>query len=193
MDQLFLLFDRITRLSPELRNYIRSVLVKKIVKKKEIILQEGQVPKYIYFIEKGAVRSFRHKKGRERTSWIMKDGDLFVSVGGFFSQTPTGETIEALEDCVLYGITYEQLNRAYREFPEFNLHGRIILQHYYEMSDKRTEMREQPAFDRFEFLMTYQPDLVGRIPEKLLASYLGMAPETFSVQKSKFAKKNKKK
>lgn len=186
MDQLFLFFDSIRPLSPGLRAYIQSVLVRKAVKRKEIILQEGQTAKYIYFIERGVVRSFRYKRNGEKTSWIMKEGDLFVSVGSFFSQTPSSEIIEALEDCVLYCISYEQLEKAYEMFPEFNLHGRVILQYYYQLSEKRNEMREQPTIDRVEFLMTDQPDLVGRISDKILASYLVMAPETFSSKKSKY-------
>ncbi|MBN9385991.1 MAG: Crp/Fnr family transcriptional regulator [Chitinophagaceae bacterium] len=193
MDQLFLLFDRIRPLSPELKTYIRSHLVRKVVKKGEIILREGQVARNIYFIEQGTVRSFRYKKGKERTAWIMKEGDLFVSVGGFFSQTPAGENIEALEDCILHYITFEQLEKAYDDYPEFDRHGRKILTYYYELAEKRNEMREFSAMGKFEFLMKYQPELIGRVRQKTLASYLGMAPETFSVQKSKFANKMMKK
>jgi len=192
MEQLFLLFDRIEQLSPGLKAYLQGILERKVVKKKEIILREGQIAGYIYFIEKGCVRSVRYKKGKERTAWIMKEGDVFVSVRSFFSQRRASETIEALEDCVLHCITFEELQKAYKEYPEFNLHGRIILQHYYELSEDRNEMRELPAIGRFEFLMTHQPELNGRVPQKLLASYLGMAPETFSQQKSKFTRKNRK-
>ena len=95
MEQLFLLFDTIRPLSPGIKNYIRSILVKKVIKKKEIILRKGEIAKYIYFIEKGVVRSFRYIRGKERTSWIMKEGDLFVSVSSFFSQKPASENIEA--------------------------------------------------------------------------------------------------
>jgi len=192
MDRLFLLFDGINTLSAGLRAYLERHLKRKTVKKGEIILREGQVSRYIYFIERGIVRSYRYKKGKERTSWIMKEGDLFLSVGSFFSQTPARENIQALKDCVLYYITYEQLKKAYRDFPEFNLHRARILEYYYELSEKRNEMREWPAYERFEFLMAHQPELIGQVPQKLLASYLGMAPETFSVQKSKFANKKKK-
>jgi len=192
MDRLFLLFDNIRPLSPGLRAYIESHLVRRVLKKGEIILREGQIARHIYFIDEGIVRSFRYKKGKERTSWIMMKGDVFLSVGSFFSQTPSDEFIEALKDCVLYGITFEQLEKAYDEFPEFDRHGRKILTYYYELSEKRNKMREWPAYERFEFLMAHQPELIGQVPQKLLASYLGMAPETFSVQKSKFANKNKK-
>jgi len=192
MEELFEKFDKIKPLSPGLKSYILKALVRKELKKKEVILQEGKTARYIYFIEKGLVRSLKYKKGRHRTGWFMKEGDLFLAVGSFFTQSPSTETIEAMEDCILHYITFEQLEEAYREFPEFNLHGRVILQYYYQLSEKRNDMREQPAIDRFEFLMNDQPELVGRVRDKDLASYLAMAPETFSVQKSKFANKRKK-
>jgi CRP-like cAMP-binding protein len=191
MERLFEKFDQIKPLSSELKAYILSILTRKTYRKKEIILQEGTTAKYIYFIEKGLVRSLKYKRGKERTGWFMKEGDFFVSVISFFSQIPSLETIEAMEDCIVYCISYEQLEKIYREFPDFNLHGRVILQYYYQLSEKRNDMREQPAIDRFEFLMDDQPELVGRIRDIDLASYLAMEPETFSVQKSKFAKRKR--
>ena len=189
MEKLFEKFDKIKPLSPRLKAYILSILARKTYRKKDIILQEGTTARYIYFIEKGLVRSLKYKRGRQRTGWFMKENDFFVSVRSFFSQTPSVETIEAVEDCILYCISFKQLEEAYREFPEFNLHGRVILQYYYQLSEKRNDMREQPAIDRLEFLMNDQPELVGRVRDKELASYLGMAPETFSAQKGKFAKR----
>ena len=189
MEKLFENFDKIKPLSPRLKAYILSILARKTYRKKDIILQEGTTARYIYFIEKGLVRSLKYKRGRQRTGWFMKENDFFVSVRSFFSQTPSVETIEAVEDCILYCISFKQLEEAYREFPEFNLHGRVILQYYYQLSEKRNDMREQPAIDRLEFLMNDQPELVGRVRDKELASYLGMAPETFSAQKGKFAKR----
>jgi len=189
LEKLFENFDKIKPLSPRLKAYILSILARKTYRKKDIILQEGTTARYIYFIEKGLVRSLKYKRGRQRTGWFMKENDFFVSVRSFFSQTPSVETIEAVEDCILYCISFKQLEEAYREFPEFNLHGRVILQYYYQLSEKRNDMREQPAIDRLEFLMNDQPELVGRVRDKELASYLGMAPETFSAQKGKFAKR----
>jgi len=193
MDQLFLRFDAIRKLSPDLKNYLLMKLVRKEVKKDDIILKEGEIARHIYFIERGVVRSFHYYRGKEKTAWIMKDGDFFVSVRSFFSQRPARETIEALEDCILYYITYEELDKAYKDFWEFDRHGRVIVTYYYELSEERNEMRELSAFERFKFLMEYQPDLIGRVPQKLLASYLGMEPETFSAQKAKFANKKKEK
>lgn len=189
MEQLFQKFDAIKPLSPALKNYIISLLKRKAYKKGQILVKEGEINKYIYFIEKGLVRSVRYKNGNPRTGWFMKEGDFCLSVRSFFTQEPSPDTIETMEPTVVYYLTFEELQKAYRDFPEFNLHGRIILQYYYQLSEKRNDMREQRAFDKFTFLMDHQPELIGRVKDKDLASYLGMAPETFSLQKKKFARK----
>lgn len=193
MERLFVLFDRFKPLSPDLKAYILSVLKKKECKKKTVLLQEGNIAKAIFFIDKGLIRSFRHEKGREKTPWIMKAGDIFVSISSFFTQTPALESIEAIEDCVLYYITFDELQYAYEKFPKFNLHGRLILQYYYKLSEDRNSMREQSARYKFEYLMTRDTDLVGRVQDKYLASYIGVTPSTFSLQKRLFAKRNRKK
>jgi CRP-like cAMP-binding protein len=189
MNQLFLRFDQIQPLSAALKDRIRSLLIKKLVKKKDILLREGDTARYIYFIEKGVVRGFRSKNGKQKTSWIMKEGDIFLSIKSFFSQQPSRDSIEALEDCIIHCITYEQLQKLYVEFPEFNLHGRIILEHYYMLSEGRHEMREEPAFERYKFLMSNHSELLTRVPDKILASYLNMTPGTYSEQKKRFARK----
>jgi len=188
MEQLFILFDHIQRLSDPLREYIFSVLRRKEIKKKGIILERGKVSKYIYFIEKGAVRAVRFEKGRERTAWVMLESNIVVSVESFFLQQPSTETIEALEDCILHCISYEELYEAYRLFPEFNLHRGVILERYYALSEARNRMQLKKARDKFEELMTKQPDLVGRVNDRILASYLGVTPGTFSLEKKRFAK-----
>jgi len=192
MEQLFLLFDHIQRLSDPLREYLLSVLRRKEVKKKEIILERGKVSKYIYFIEKGLVRAVRHEHGRERTAWVMMEGDIIVSVESFFQEEDSTETIEALEDCVLHCISRKELYDAYRLFPEFNLHRGVILEKYYPLSEARNRMRLKKARDKFEELMTRQPELIGRVKDKILASYLGVTPGTFSLEKKRFANRLKK-
>jgi CRP-like cAMP-binding protein len=194
MEQLLRWFDAIKSLSPELRSYLETALKPMKVKKGDIILQEGKIARYIYFIEEGLVRSFKYIDGHERTGWIMKTGDIIVSVRSFFSQTPAKETIEALEPCLLHYISFNELKKAYDVYPEFDRHGRIITTHYYVLSEERNEMREQPeAKDKFEFLMNNQPELIGKVLDKHLASYLGMSPEHFSQQKSNFKNQGKQK
>jgi len=191
MEPLFHLFDSIHPLSPELRSYLLSFLVNMEFKKKSTILKTGQIADRIYFIEKGLVRNVRHETGREKTAWFMYEGDIIISVESFFTQQPSLETIEALEPCITYSINRDQLYKAYNLFPEFNLHRAVLLEKYYAQSEARARIKQMKAKDKFQHLMTTQPNLISRTPDKLLASYLGITPGTYSLEKNRFAKNEK--
>jgi len=193
MEQLFQLFDAIHPLSTELKNYLISILTPLYFKKKSVILEEGQIADRIYFIEKGLVRAVELEKGKEKTAWIMSEGEIIFSVESFLLQIPSPEKIEALEDCEFQSITHSQLYEAYLKYPEFNLHRAVFLEKYYPQSEARNRMRQMKARVKFEYLMKTQPGLVTRrsLSDKILASYLGVTPGTYSLQKSLFANRNK--
>ena len=115
----------------------------------------------------------------------MKEGDVIVSVESFFNQSPSYEAIQALEDCTLYYITYDELQFIFRNFMEFNFIGRILIEKYYTLSERRLySLRMQKAQDRYKYLMDHHPELILRVPSKHLASYLGIAEPTLSTIKS---------
>jgi len=193
MDALFQLFDQIEVLEPALRNYLLSILVREEFEKKSILLKPGQIDRNIRFIEKGAVRSFKIKNGKERTGWFMMEKDIILSVESFFFQKKSTECIQLVEDSIFYTATFDQLQYAYTNFRSFNLHRAIILEKYYALSVGREAMRQENAKDKYLYLMENQPELITRVKDKYLASYLGMSPGTFSYQKNLFARRNSKK
>jgi CRP/FNR family transcriptional regulator, anaerobic regulatory protein len=188
METLLKLCNQIAPLSPALTEYLENKLKRREVGKRTKLLDEGQTAKYIYFLEEGLVRGYYHDGNKEYTSWLMKEGDFFLSVQSFFFQEPSEEIVETLEDAVFQCLTYEELQFAYSEFREFNLHRAVILENYYAQSEKRHKMRTKPALERYKYLMDHHADLIGRVPDKYLASYLGVTPGTFSYEKGRFAK-----
>lgn len=131
MEDLINFLNSIRPMSAELEAYLRSILTQRFVRKKEIIIKEGQISRNIYFIKTGLVQGYEWKKDRLATTWIMKEGDVINSPISFFRQIPTGESIVPLEDCELWGITYQELQTAYERYPEFNVHGRLLTEEYY--------------------------------------------------------------
>ena len=111
----------------------------------------------------------------------MKEGDIIISVESFFDQKASYESIQALEDSLLYCIEYAQLEHIYRAYPEFNFVARVLLQKYYKLSEQRLySLRMQRSQERYDYLMEHAPELILRVPAKHLATYLGMAEETVS-------------
>ena len=120
MNELITFLDTICPLSSELKEHLRLILKTKTFLKKDFLLRAGHICQNISFIEKGLFRCFYAHGENEVSSWFMKEGDVIISVESFFKQVASYESIQALEDCTVYYISYEQLMHAYIIFVEFN-------------------------------------------------------------------------
>lgn len=186
MEAILRLVDSIQPACDQVKFQLRNALKEKPVEKNELILKAGQVSQCIYFIEKGLLRAYYFKRHLEVSAWFMKEGDVVVSVSSFFFQTPSKESIHALEDGFLYYLTYEDLEEIYKKFPEFNLVGRVITQKYYALSeDRMAALRMLRAQERYDYVCQNFPELVQRVPLKYLASYLGISEITLKRLRSK--------
>ena len=184
--ELFRFLESIHAMSDGLKDYLQATLKEKTLEKKSYLLKAGHVSRNICFIAKGLLRCFYIKDNHEISSWFMKEGDVIISVESFFTQKESYESIQALEDSLVYYITYDELQYLYRQFPEFNFIGRVLLQKYYTLSEQRLySLRMQRSIERYNFLMENHPELVLRVPAKYLASYLGIDETTLSKIKSK--------
>ena len=186
MDQLLQYLDSIYSLSNPLREYLIQHLKVKELAKKDYLLKAGHISSNIHFIQKGLLRCFYLKDGNEVSSWFMKEGDIVVSIESFYQQKSSYESIQALEDCLLYYISYQELQYIYKTFPEFNFTARVLTEKYYTLwAQQLYGLRMQQAHERYKWLLENYPELILRVPSKYLASYLGITEVTLSNIKSK--------
>ncbi|WP_205687100.1 Crp/Fnr family transcriptional regulator [Chitinophaga rhizosphaerae] len=168
-------------MSPELEQHLKLILVTKEVPKKTMLLKRGQVCEHVYFIESGMLHCFYEKNSEKITSWFMKENDVIISAKSFYMQTPSEESIVALENTLVHGISYQQLQDIYSKHLEFNVIGRVLTTKYYIQSEERLySLRKERARDRYLSLLDTQPDIIRRAPLKHVASYLGINMETLS-------------
>ncbi len=180
-ENLLQLFNSIIPISPPLKERLSETLKTKIFKKNQVLLKEGQVCDYIYFIEQGYLRSYYLKEDKEITAWFMKENDIIISVNSFFKREPSYEYIQTIEDSRLHYIHYDELQKIYKDFVEFNIVGRVLTEMYYTLSEERLYgMRSQTAEERFAFLLDKHPEIIHRTPRSYIASYLGISFETLS-------------
>jgi CRP-like cAMP-binding protein len=181
MNGLLDLFEKIHPLPDEFREDLQSNTVEKEHPRKTLLLKQGKTCKDIHFIVKGLARAFYFKNDTDVTSWVMRENDLILSVNSFFRQQPSQENIELLEDSILISLSRDHLLNLYRNYPQFNYVTRVIMEHYYILSEERTyAMRMKTARERYEQLLEHDPQLFQRVPLKHIASYLGMKAETLS-------------
>jgi CRP-like cAMP-binding protein len=174
--------DQVYPMSEELKRYLLETLKPIELKKKDIFLKQGDTCDKISFIVKGMMRSFSlNDEGGETTVWFMKEGDVAVSIRSFFLQEPSEEFIEVLEDVLLVYVNYEELQTAYKLYPEFNIVGRLITEKYYVQSEERmVVIRNKSARERYDHMLQLYPEILLRVPSKHIASYLDIDQATLS-------------
>lgn len=180
-DPIINFLETIHPMPAQLKKELLEKLSHMKIRKKELLLREGEVSNYIYFVQKGLLRAFYLKDGEEITSWFMKEKDVVVSIYSFFRRMPSYENIEVLEEGELFYIHYDDLQRLYSRFMEFNIIGRILTEHYYVLSEERLIiMRKQKAQDRYEYFLERHADIANRLPIEFVASYLGLTRRTLT-------------
>ena len=186
METLLNFLNTIWPLSESLKEYLFLHINLKEIPKKEYLLKAGQISRNVCFIQKGLLRCFYLKDGKEVSSWFMKEGDVIFSISSFYEQKAGFEYIQALEDCALFYITYDELEYIYRTFMEFNYVGRKLTIKYHQLWDEQLySIRMQSAEERYDWLMTNHPELIQRVPAKHLASWLDITEVTLSQMKAK--------
>ncbi len=173
--------SQISFLSPELRQHLSLILEEETFQRKTILLKAGHVSRRIYFVKKGFIRAFFYKASSPYTTWFMGQSEFVISVYSFFSQKPSFENIEVLEDSILLSITWDELQNLYKQFPEFNIIGRLITEQYYIRSEERTiDQQTLTAQQRYQKLLNTYPDILQQATLGQIASYLGIKQETLS-------------
>lgn len=160
---------------------LESVLVPMRFAKNEVILSEGEVARNIYWVQKGLVRQFYHKNGKELTEYMAAENSIVMCIESLFKEEPSHLQIHALEPTLLYAMSKAELEAVAMRSVNIQILYRKILEESLIISQRRADMlRFESAQDRYQKLMKRAPQLVLRAPLVYIASYLQMTPETLS-------------
>lgn len=171
----------IVPLKEGIRLFIAGNSYTQIVRKGGLISKPGSQSRYLYFIKQGVVRSYVLESGKEVTTWINEENEIFAASRTFGLQLPDIEYLQALEPTQLCRIAYDRIEEAYERFPVTNKIGRILLEENYRGAEQRAYLaRIMSATKRYQRFAELQPSLLARIPSKYIASYLNMSLETLS-------------
>lgn len=181
MEDLLDYLNSVNKLKKASIDFLSQNLKEIEIPKKEFVLTEGHICRHIYFIKTGLLRSYHWHSGNEISSAFLKEGDLALSVKSFFNQSISRENIQALEDCSLFVLSYDELQFAYNSFPDFNSLGRILTEKYYQLSEQSLfSLRMHTAREKYLLLLKHFPQIAQRVPLKYIASYLSITQETLS-------------
>lgn len=152
------------------------------VPKKTLLIEPNRRDTNIYFVEKGIARAFNVMNGKEVTSWFSKEGDLLYSTKSFHGEIIQGyenETVQVLEDSILYYMPIEKLEELCMTNVEIANWMRIVHQKAFVEMERRLIYRFYlSAEERYKDLVEQNSDLLQRVNLGYIASYLGISHVT---------------
>jgi len=177
-------------LSEGVKGYFRKHSFSCSFRKGKLLLKAGEICEHIYFIRKGAVRGFIKEGTKDITTWITAENEVVSSISSLDMREPAQENMQAIENCELLAITYDDFQDLYIKFPEFNIVARKLLQKYYRDAEGRAFIaRVTNAEKKYRLFLIRYGHLSNRIPLKYIASFLGITLETLSRVRKKLSLK----
>ncbi len=150
-------------------------------KKKTQLLIEGYSVNDLFYVEKGLVRVYYLKDGKEITDWFGTGDTYLTSILGFYQNKKSTQYIETIEDSVIYTIKKSEIERFCKNNPEIEREYRqIITNHLIRLQQRITALQFYSASERYQLLLRKNPYVVKRASRTDIASYLGISLETLS-------------
>lgn len=163
-------------------NFCKTLFIPKKLRKKRYLLQEGDVCKYTTFVEKGMLRTYTiDDKGNEPILQFSFEGWWVADLYSFLTDEPSNYNIEALEDCELLMITKPSWELMLDKIPALERYFRILVQNNLIATQRRLMGSiSETAQEKYTKLINGFPGCMQRVPQHMIASYLGITPETLS-------------
>ena len=186
---LLKLLREIVELDNEEEELIKSSFKSLILKKHDFFLKEGEVNKSIGFLNKGLVRYFVYKDDEESTFEFTKQGEFIADYQSFNNRAISFQNIQAIENCELLIIDYPSVQNIFNSTKNGNLIGRLIIEHRFDvMVNQLLAIYMQNHEERYKRFISEYSDLTQRIPQYLIASYVGVKAQSLSRIRRRFAK-----
>jgi len=160
---------------------LESILVPMKFAKGQMILCEGEVCKHVYYIERGLIRQFYFKNGKQITEHLGEDRSIFMCIESLFREEPTKLQVEALEPTWIYALPKHKLEQVALHNVNIQILYRKILEESLITSQVHADLvRFETAQARYKRMCKLSPQVILRAPLVYIASYLQMTPETLS-------------
>jgi len=169
-------------LTKEQENYFLSLLKNKKVRKKLFLSQEGDISKGPFFVTEGILRSYTvDKNGFEHILQFAPPGWWMADMYSLITQQPGSLSIDAVEDSEVLLLPKQELDKLYNEIPAFERFFRILAENALVTFQQRLiDNLSLTAKERYENFCKRYPLLIERLPQKQVASYIGVTPEFLS-------------
>lgn len=175
-------FDKYLPLDDREKEALISRLVQRKIKRKQYILQEGDICKYFTYVAEGCFKMYGvDNSGAEHNLIFAAEDDWIADIDSLHKERPSRLFIEAIEPCTVFQLSKGDLWYLYTNYPKFDRNFRVIIEDkYIELQNRLLQTFSNTAFERYESFLEQYPHLANRLPNTQIASYLGITPEFLS-------------
>lgn len=158
----------------------------KTIKKGEHFIKEGNNCNHIAFITKGLFRIYMNKNGEELNTCFCVENSIISSFNSFVNRIPSNENIEALEDSTIVTLSFEQVSKLSEQSSSWaKIRSNLTEQECLRLANRVNEMSFETALGKYQNLIENEPQIIQRVANYHIASYLGITKETLSRIRSK--------
>lgn len=179
-------------LTEQEKEVIKTYFIPKKLSKKKLLLKEGDVCKYLSFVEKGLLKTYNtDQKGVQHVNMFALEGWWTSDMYSFFLQEKAVFSIETIENSEILMISLPDFEKMTVAVPKMDRYFRILFQNSLYTKERRLlSSITYSAEEKYQKFTENNPKLVQRVPQNLIASYLGITPETLSrIKKNMILKK----
>ncbi|UNY99221.1 Crp/Fnr family transcriptional regulator [Zhouia spongiae] len=184
------LMSKLTRLTSEEELAIEESFPIRTFEKRALLISEGQTANNAYYVISGCIREYMLIDGEERTINFFTEEQSVINFDSLANGTPSKQNYECTEQTTVAVLNLKKEQELYARFPRFETFCRTGMEKM--MGEKQSQLAEfvslQPA-QRYQKLQEERPDLINRVPQYQIASYLGIKPETLSRIRKKLTAK----
>jgi len=182
LNKLILYFNNYFPLNQQESDEVKLRFTERKIKRRGIILQQGDVCKHFTFVVSGCFRMYAvDQGGKEHNLRFAGENDWITDLASFYSELPSGAYIEAIEPATILQINHSDLLNLYINYHKFDRNFRIIIeQKYIELQNRILQNISATAEERYKSFLKQYPNLSNRLPNTQIASYLGITPEFLS-------------
>ncbi len=180
MQKLIDYIEQFVKLDYELIQELKNLVEVETFKKNQYILEQGKRCNKIWFLKRGMVRKFHLCDGKEVTSWIHAENDIFTSLQSYAQNTPSEEFLQTCEEAEVIGITKANSEKL-AKYPQFMIFTNALMEREFVNIDKHTKaLNQRDAKGKYEYLREIAPEIIKRAKIGHIASIIGVSRETLS-------------
>lgn len=169
-------------LKEEEKELIRAMFHSRLFRKRQFVLQEGDICTQFNFVVRGCLRTYKiDDKGNTHILQFAPENNWINDLGSFHSVTPSALNIDALEDTVVLQISRDDLITLYRKAPMFDRIFRVLVENaFIRLQERLLQNISSTAEERYQSFLELYPHLTNRLSQVQIAAFLGVTPEFLS-------------